>query len=120
MIVDLVSSGQTLRDNRLRPLADGTIMRSQAALIANRAALRAAPEVLALARKLLELIEAHLRATRYVRVRQHAGRLAAGDRGKLFAQTRSGGFRGHRLAGRDAPTATPTGTRSTSSCAARA
>ncbi|MBE0695971.1 MAG: ATP phosphoribosyltransferase, partial [Anaerolineaceae bacterium] len=36
MISDLVSSGQTLRDNRLRPLIDGLIQPSQAALIANR------------------------------------------------------------------------------------
>ncbi len=61
LIVDLVSSGQTLHDNRLRALDDGLLLRSQAALIANRAALRARPEVLALARQLLEYVEAHLR-----------------------------------------------------------
>jgi len=62
VIADLVSSGQTLRDNRLKPLADGIILRSQAVLIANRAALRTRPEVLDLARQLLEYVEAHLRA----------------------------------------------------------
>jgi len=62
MISDLVSSGQTLRDNRLRPLEDGTILRSQAAMIANRTALNERPEVLKVARELLEIIEAHLRA----------------------------------------------------------
>jgi len=46
VICDLVSSGQTLRDNRLRPLEDGVIVRSQAALIANRATLQRRPEVL--------------------------------------------------------------------------
>ena len=61
-IVDLVASGQTLRDNRLKPLEDGVILYSQAALIANRAALRARPEVLSIARTLLEFTEAHLRA----------------------------------------------------------
>jgi ATP phosphoribosyltransferase len=60
-IVDLVSSGQTLRDNRLRALDGGVVLRSQAVLIANRAALKARPEVLALAHQLLEYIEAHLR-----------------------------------------------------------
>ena len=35
MICDIVSSGQTLRDNRLRPLPDGVILRSQASLISN-------------------------------------------------------------------------------------
>ena len=67
-IVDLVSSGQTLRDNRLRELADGTILRSQAALIANRTALRSRSEVLEVARTLLEFTEAHLRAQSHVMV----------------------------------------------------
>jgi len=61
-ISDLVSSGQTLRDNRLRPLPDGVIQPSQAVLIANRRALRERPAVLGMARRLLEYIEAHLRA----------------------------------------------------------
>ncbi len=62
LISDLVSSGQTLRDNRLRPLPDGAIQPSQAVLIANRQALQTRPEVLTMARRLLEYIEAHLRA----------------------------------------------------------
>ncbi|HVN16236.1 MAG TPA: ATP phosphoribosyltransferase, partial [Anaerolineales bacterium] len=62
MISDLVSSGQTLQDNRLRPLPDGVIQPSQAALIANRKTLQTKPEVLEMARRLLEYIEAHLRA----------------------------------------------------------
>ena len=62
MISDLVSSGQTLRDNRLRPLRDGAIQPSQAVLIANRAALQNRPEVLEVAKRLLEYLEAHLRA----------------------------------------------------------
>lgn len=62
LIADLVSSGQTLRDNRLRPLPDGVIQESQAALIANRQALQTQPHALALARHLLEYFEAHLRA----------------------------------------------------------
>lgn len=68
MIADLVSSGQTLRDNRLTPLTDGVILRSQACLIANRQALKSRPEALAVARELLEFIEAHLRAERYFMV----------------------------------------------------
>ncbi len=67
-IVDLVSSGQTLRDNRLRPLEGGVILRSEAALVANRAALRARPAVLEVAGTLLELTEAHLRAEDHVMV----------------------------------------------------
>ena len=62
VISDLVSSGQTLQDNRLRALPDGIIQHSQAALIANRPSLLTNPEVLEMARRLLEYIEAHLRA----------------------------------------------------------
>jgi ATP phosphoribosyltransferase len=65
LIADLVSSGQTLRDNRLVPLTDGVILDCQASLIANRRSLRSRPEVLAVARQLLEFIEAHLRAGRF-------------------------------------------------------
>jgi ATP phosphoribosyltransferase len=43
MISDLVSSGQTLRDNRLKPLPDGLIQPSQSALIANKDALKNNP-----------------------------------------------------------------------------
>jgi ATP phosphoribosyltransferase len=63
LISDLVSSGQTLRDNRLRPLHDGVIQPSQAVLIANRAALQTNQQALAMARHLIEFFEAHLRAT---------------------------------------------------------
>jgi len=62
MISDLVSSGQTLRDNRLKPLQDGLIQDSQAALIANKQVLQASPAALHMARTLLEYFEAHLRA----------------------------------------------------------
>jgi len=63
MISDLVSSGQTLRDNRLKPLQDGLIQPSQAALVANRTALKNNPLALRVARQLLEFFEAHLRAS---------------------------------------------------------
>lgn len=62
LISDLVASGQTLRDNRLRPLEDGRILDSQAVLIANFYTLKRDAQALGLARHLLEFIEAHLRA----------------------------------------------------------
>jgi ATP phosphoribosyltransferase len=68
LIADLVSSGQTLRDNRLMPLTDGLILKSQACLIANRSALHTRPEVLQIAREMLEYIEAHLRAEKFYMV----------------------------------------------------
>jgi ATP phosphoribosyltransferase len=62
LIVDLVSTGTTLRDNRLKVLEGGQIIKSQACLIANKASLKTNPKALAIARQLLEFIVAHLRA----------------------------------------------------------
>ena len=61
-IADLVTTGQTLRDNRLRPLRDGVILTSQAVLIGNRENLKRRAPVLQMALRLLEYIEARLRA----------------------------------------------------------
>lgn len=94
-IVDLVSSGQTLRDNRLRPLEDGVILRSQAALIANRAALQGRSEVLEIARTLLELAEAHLRAEDHVMVVANMrGESPAAIAEQMLTQTVLGGLQG--------------------------
>ncbi len=62
MICDIVSSGQTLRDNRLIALPDGCLLTSEAVLIANRNSLQSRPEALQAARYMLEFFEAHLRA----------------------------------------------------------
>jgi ATP phosphoribosyltransferase len=95
LIADLVSSGQTLRDNRLRPLPDGLIQPSQAALIANKHSLRSNPQALATARVLLETIEAHLRASDnlaiFANMRGESPRAIA-DR--IFAQQTIGGLQG--------------------------
>ena len=68
MIVDLISTGTTLRDNRLRALEDGLILESQACLIANKTTLRKRPQVLAIAKRLLEFIVANLRADENVAI----------------------------------------------------
>jgi ATP phosphoribosyltransferase len=62
IIVDLVSTGTTLRDNRLKILEDGQILKSEACLIANKNRLNLNPQTREIAIKLLELIGAHLRA----------------------------------------------------------
>ena len=62
LIVDLVSTGTTLRDNRLKILGDGIVLDAEACLIANIACLKSNQETLAIAIQLLELIGAHLRA----------------------------------------------------------
>lgn len=99
LIADLVSSGITLRDNHLRPLSDGLILRSQACLVANRHALQTRPQVLAIARQLLEYIEAHLRAlTSYMVTANVRGDSAEAIAGRMFHQTSLGGLQGPTIA----------------------
>jgi len=62
LIADITSTGTTLQDNRLKPLADGVIVESQAMLIGNRQALRKDEQVRSIARQMLEFVEAHMRA----------------------------------------------------------
>lgn len=95
VISDLVSSGQTLKDNRLRALPDGVIQPSQAALIANRRTLETNPAALEMARRLLEYIEAHLRAKENLLVIANMrGESPEAIANKLFTQTSVGGLQG--------------------------
>jgi ATP phosphoribosyltransferase len=63
LIADLTATGVTLRENRLKQIEGGTLLYSEACLIGNRHVLKEQPEVLMVAKQLLEFIEAHLRAT---------------------------------------------------------
>jgi ATP phosphoribosyltransferase len=62
VICDLTSSGLTLRENRLKTIAGGVVVESQACLIGNRHSLVSYPDRLEDTRALLELVEAHLRS----------------------------------------------------------
>ena len=68
LIADLTATGITLRENWLKTLDEGTILTSQACLIANPVLLAASGDTLALARAIVELMEGHLRAEPYYRV----------------------------------------------------
>ena len=68
LIADITATGTTLRENRLKTLEGGTILRSQACVIANPAELAASQHRLLLARHFLELMEAHLQAEPYFRL----------------------------------------------------
>jgi ATP phosphoribosyltransferase len=68
MIVDLVSTGTTLRENQLKRIMGGTILQSQACLIGNKRLLLDDVDKLYTVRTMLELIEAYLRAKKYVHI----------------------------------------------------
>lgn len=99
LICDLVSSGITLRDNHLRPIAGGEVLRSQAVLVANRRSLRNRPAVLGIARHLLEYIEANSRARgSFMITANMRGESAEGIARRMFETTSLGGLQGPTVA----------------------
>jgi ATP phosphoribosyltransferase len=62
VILDLVSSGTTLRENNLKQIAGGRVLESQGCLVASRRALLQRPGALDVVRDMIERLEAHLRA----------------------------------------------------------
>jgi ATP phosphoribosyltransferase len=68
IISDITSSGTTLRDNRLKRIAGGNILSAQACLIGNRKLLGASDAKLQSTKTIIELFEAHLRASDYLSV----------------------------------------------------
>ncbi|KAL7157342.1 hypothetical protein ABFS83_02G071800 [Erythranthe nasuta] len=61
-IVDLVSSGTTLKENNLKEIDGGVILESQAVLVASKRSLIQRKGVLDITHEMLERLEAHLRA----------------------------------------------------------
>src|SRR5213080_736047 len=62
LIVDLTETGTTLRENHLKLLDDGVVLRSQACLIANARLLSQSKGALRMAESMLELVDARLQA----------------------------------------------------------
>jgi ATP phosphoribosyltransferase len=94
-IIDLVSSGVTLRENRLKEIAGGCLFESQAMLIGNRTALATRPAVLTTAREMLERFEAHLRAIdHHTVIANMRGQSAEEVAQKVFSQPDLGGLQG--------------------------
>ena len=100
LIADLTATGATLRENRLKTLDGGTILTSQACLIANPGALAAGPAAdLRLAQALTETLEAHLRAEPYYRITANVqGRSAEEVSMMILARPEIAGIRGPTVA----------------------
>ena len=95
IVVDLVSTGTTLRDNRLKTLDGGIILRSQACLIANKDKLKSSQKTLEVATKLLELVTAYLRASDNLAVFANIrGESPEAIAKKIFTQQVIGGLQG--------------------------
>ena len=97
IIADISSSGITLRENRLKTLADGTMLRSQACLIGNRRLLGEDRGKLETARRLIDPIEGYLESHRFFQV-------TANVRGASADQVAGAVLRRPELAGLQGPT----------------
>jgi ATP phosphoribosyltransferase len=65
IISDLITTGITLRENRLKTIKNGTILSSQACLIGNKEILRQDKEKLELTKRVVEAFESRCRAKKY-------------------------------------------------------
>ena len=107
IIVDIVETGATLQQNRLRALSDGAILSTQASLVANRVSLQR-PDVMQVAVTLLEYFEAHLRGDGQVMVFANMRGASAEDVAhKMHTQTTLGGLQGPTISQVYPPRQTP-------------
>ena len=99
LIADLTATGATLRENRLKTLEDGTVLSSQACLLANTDLLEESPKALELARCMAEMMEAHLRAEPFYRVTANVqGASADSVSAVILARPALAGLRGPTVA----------------------
>jgi len=95
IILDLVSTGVTLRENNLKQVEGGTVLRSQGVLVANRASLLASPALLDVVHELIERLEAHLKADGFYSVIANMrGASAAAVADRILADARLRGLEG--------------------------
>ena len=99
LIADLSATGTTLKENRLTTLEDGTVLSSQACLLANSELLARHPAARDLARGLTEMIEAHMRAEPYYRLSANVqGDSAEAVSAMVLARPALAGLRGPTVA----------------------
>lgn len=95
IIADISDTGNTLRENSLRPLTDGVAIESQAIMIGNAKLLTSVDSKLKLTRQLLERIEARLRSRSYRRVTANVKGKSEGEIAELIlASPELSGMRG--------------------------
>jgi ATP phosphoribosyltransferase len=99
IICDITSSGVTLRENRLKAIAGGVVVESQACLIGNRRELQADAQRLEATRCLLELIEAYLRSRQQISITANIpGESAEAVARRVLASGGVAGLRGPTVA----------------------
>lgn len=94
IILDLVSTGVTLRENNLKQIEGGRIMESQGILVASRRALLERPGLLAVCHELIERVEAHLVADKFYSVIANMRGESAAEVSERLIKAGLGGLQG--------------------------
>ncbi|MDA0770700.1 MAG: ATP phosphoribosyltransferase [SAR202 cluster bacterium Casp-Chloro-G4] len=95
IIVDVSESGTTMRENRLKTIAGGSIIVSKACVIGNKRLLREHEGKLDIAKSLVDVIEAYLKSRNYFSVTANMRGETPGDVAKyILEQTDISGLRG--------------------------
>eukprot|EP00889_Picochlorum_renovo_P007611 jgi/Picre1/34641/NNA_002109.t1 len=94
IILDLVSTGVTLRENNLKEIEGGKIMESEGVLVVNKTSLLERPGMMELVHELLERLEAHLVAQKYYSVIVNMTGTSAEDVSERLIQAGLGGLQG--------------------------
>ncbi|NEP41061.1 MAG: ATP phosphoribosyltransferase [Okeania sp. SIO2H7] len=84
MIADVTSTGTTLRENRLKRIEGGTLLKSQACLIGNKRLLQESEAKLETTKVFLELIEAQMESKKYVSITANVHGKSADEIGDLL------------------------------------
>lgn len=99
IIVDITSSGNTMRENRLKTLLGGTVIKSEACLIGNVGSIKASSSKQNLSRAFVDTIAAHLQSKDYYTVTANInGDDPSEVSRRLLEQTELVGLRGPTIA----------------------
>lgn len=99
MIIDITSTGTTLRENHLKVIDGGILVESQAVFIGNRKSLETRDDLLEVTHELLEFFEANLRARgQYLVFANMRGESGEAIAERLRTQTTLGGLQGPTIA----------------------
>ncbi|QDZ18863.1 ATP phosphoribosyltransferase [Chloropicon primus] len=94
IILDLVSTGTTLRENNLREIIGGRVIESEGIMVASKRALKERPGLLEIVKQILERLEAHLTAEEYFYVTTNIRADSEAEIAKAMLDNGVGGLQG--------------------------
>ena len=94
IILDLVSTGTTLRENNLKEIVGGRVIESEGIMVASRRALKERPGLLEMVKQILERLEAHLKAEEFFLVTTNIRAESESEIADQMLQNGIGGLQG--------------------------